>query len=198
MQKLSLFCLVILVLAGCASSVIVNSDYPEGVDFQQLKTYRWQDSANQNASDDEFLASAFVDARIHSNVDTLLRSKGYLFREQGPVDFLVSYKISSEKREDLRSYGGYYDPWWSVGVFSRHRSIGYGVGVSGAPRLAIDYYLHASWVLDFVDAETHQLVWRGKGEGRVPDQQTAEKRRAMLERIVSKILKDFPSHISFQ
>lgn len=190
---LSLFLLI--VLAGCVSPITVNSDYPENTDFEHYKTYRWQDAANLNFSDNEFLASEFVDGRIHSNVDTELRSKGYVYREQGAVDFLVSYKVSSEEREDLRSYGGYYDPWWSVGVFNRHRNFGYGVGVSGSPRLAVDYYLHASLVLDFVDANTHKLIWRGKGEVRIPEQQSGEKHRATLERVVRKILKDFPSHL---
>lgn len=186
--------LITVALVGCANPIKVNSDYLEGTDFNQYKTYRWQDDANINSSFDEFLASDFIDGRLHTNVDTQLRSKGYVYREQGSVDFLVSYRISSEPRENLRSYGGgYYAPWWSVGSFNRHRSLGYGVGLHNAPRLTVDRYLYASLVLDMVDAESQQLIWRGKAERRIPEQQTSEKRRANLERVVAKLFKDFPS-----
>ncbi|MEZ5524802.1 MAG: DUF4136 domain-containing protein [Pseudomonadales bacterium] len=198
MYKYPFLALLLALLVGCAAQIRVNSDYPEGIQFAQYQTYRWQDEANINQSGDEFLSSEFVDARVHANVDTQLRSKGYLYREQGPVDFLVSYKLSSEQREDLRSYGRYYDPWWSVGVFNRHSSLGYGIGLSGSPRLSVDRYLHASLVLDFEDAETGALIWRGKGEGRMPGEQTAEKRRETFERFVEKTLKNFPSHLAGQ
>jgi len=185
-------CAVLLGLAfltACATQVVVNSDYAKGTDFSQYKTYRWHDADNSNLSTDEFLSSEFVDGRLHANVDTVLLSKGYLYRQQGAVDLLVSYKINSEMRQRLSGYGG--SPWWGIGLSDRHNHVGYGFDLHGSTRVSSEYFQHASVVLDFISAEDHSLVWRGKAEQRMPAEQSSEEWRNNLQRVVSELLKDF-------
>jgi len=184
--------LVLAFLTACAIPVVVNSDYAQGTDFFQYKTYRWHDAGNLNLSTDEFLSSEFIDGRLHANVNTVLRNKGYLYREQGPVDLLVSYKISSELRQRLYSYGG--SPAWGVGLLNRHNHVGYGVGVHSGARVNSEYFQHASLVLDFVKEDDHLLIWRGKAERRMPAEQSAEKWRESIQTIVDALLEDFHGH----
>jgi hypothetical protein len=46
--------------------------------------------------------------------------------------------------------------------------------------------------LDFVDAKTKKLLWRGSGKARVGDAKTPEKRQKLINEAVEKILKKFP------
>jgi hypothetical protein len=121
-----------------------------------------------------------------------LRGKGYIYREQGPVDLLVSYKIKSELRQRLYSYGG--SPAWGVGLLNRHDHIGYGVGLHSGGRINTEYFQLASVVLNFVKADDKLLVWRGKAEVPMPAEQGAENRRENLQKVVEALLKDFYSH----
>jgi len=184
--------LALVFLTACATPIIVNSDYAQGTNFSQYKTYRWHDAGNLNLSADEFLSSEFIDGRLHAYVDTVLRDKGYIYREQGSVDLLVSYKISSELRQRLYSYGG--SPAWGVGVLNRHDHIGYGVGLHSGARVSSEYFQYASLVLDFVKANDQLLVWRGQAEMRMPAEQSAEKWRESIRKIVDALLEDFHSH----
>jgi hypothetical protein len=46
--------------------------------------------------------------------------------------------------------------------------------------------------LDFVDAKTKKLLWRGLGKVQVDDAKTPEKRQKLINEAVEKILKKFP------
>ena len=183
--------LALAFLAACATKVVVNSDHAQGTDFSQYKSFRWHDAGNVNLSADDFLSSEFVDGRLRANIGMALRSKGYIYREQGAVDLLVSYKISSGLRQRLYSYGG--SPAWGVGVLNRHDHIGYGVGLHSGGQVGTEYYQLASLVLSFVKADDQMLIWRGKAEMRLPAEQNAEKWSETIERLVAKLIEGFPS-----
>lgn len=188
-------CIVLLALAfltACATQVVVNSDHAQDTDFSQYQSYRWHDADNVNLSADEFLSSELIDGRLHAYVDTVLRDKGYIYRAQGPVDLLVSYKVSSEQRQRLYSYGS--SPTWGVGLLNRHDHFGYGVGLHSGARVNTEYFQLASLVLNFVKADDQLLLWRGKADLRMPAEQSADKWRENLQKVVDALLEDFHSH----
>jgi len=47
-------------------------------------------------------------------------------------------------------------------------------------------------IIDIVDRESNQLVWRGAKEGRLKKNQSPEKREASINKTVSEILSNFP------
>jgi len=188
----SMVLLVLVFLTACATPIIVNFDYDQDTDFSRYITYRWHDVSNLNLSKDEFLSSEFIDGRLHANVNRVLRDKGYIYREQGSVDLLVSYKINSEIRYGLRGYGG--SPAWGVGSFNRYDHVGYNVGLYSGAHVNSEYFQYASLVLDFVNGDGQLLIWRGKAERRMPAEQSAEKWRGSIQKIVSALLEDFHSH----
>jgi hypothetical protein len=53
-------------------------------------------------------------------------------------------------------------------------------------------YEEGSLILDFVDPQTKQLIWRGSAKAEVDDVKTPEKREALIDEAVQKILKNFP------
>jgi len=63
---------------------------------------------------------------------------------------------------------------------------------AGAPRTYTDVsqYTEGTLILDFVDAKTKKLVFRGIGTGTVSDPETNAER---IKEAVEKIVNDFPS-----
>ena len=54
-------------------------------------------------------------------------------------------------------------------------------------------YQQGTLIIDFVDAESKQLVWRGTAEGVVGEGKTdPEKAQKKIDEIVGKMLKDYP------
>ena len=49
-----------------------------------------------------------------------------------------------------------------------------------------------SIVLDFVDAKSKIIVWRGKAKAVVDDTDSPERREKLIKKAVPKILKNFP------
>ena len=47
-------------------------------------------------------------------------------------------------------------------------------------------------MLDFVDATTKELLWRGAGKAQVEDVMTPERSQKLINEAVEKILKNFP------
>ena len=47
-------------------------------------------------------------------------------------------------------------------------------------------------IIDIVDRESNQLVWRGAKEGRLKKNQSPEQREASINKTVSEILSNFP------
>lgn len=177
-MKLHLYFLVFtlsLFIVSC-SSVTVQSDFDPEVDFSTFKTFRWYEG--QPVPDDELVMYPLVKNRFIESITEGLTSKGLELIEGTDADLVVVIHAGMKERMQVTNYGGYgwYDPWW--GPYGGYTNV--------------SYYEQGTVVIDLVDAEKKELVWRGMGTKAVQRYDSPAEAREAVDLIVGKILNRYP------
>ena len=189
--------LLIAAVTGC-STVSVESDHLAGVDFTSFKTYRWHAPNEFNKNSAEYLQNDILDKRIRKNVGDVLEAKGYVLKEDGAVDFLVNFSITTEERMDVQSYNNYggYAPGYGYGGYYRRGNHYSGVGfsMSTGTETRTSYYTQGTFIVDIVRPVDDKLIWRGTAEGKIQSNKnkTATDREKTAHEVSVAILADFP------
>jgi hypothetical protein len=169
-----------LFLTAC-SSVSVTTDYDHSASFAQYRSYTLVPSTA------EIQLSPSSEAALRDALSTNLLKHG--IREIAEnADLHVIRHVST--KEKLAVYQS--TDWGYAGV-----PYGYGrYGMwAGAPRNYTDVsqYTEGTLILDFVDAKTQKLVFRGIATSTVGDPETNAKR---IREAVEKIIQDFPEIVA--
>ena len=174
------------VLVAC-SNFTVDSDYTPDTDFDSYKTYRWYDSEMRDPASLELLGGDIFDRRVRDSINAELRAKGFILQQEGEVDFKINYGVLTEDRQDIRTYNTYggYAPGWGYGG-------GYGYGGLGTTSTQVINYKQGQLIIDIIDPQQEVLVWRGTAEGRIPKNESPEKREQGTRELIAKILSNFP------
>jgi hypothetical protein len=176
-----------VIIAGCSSKPYVVTDYDAGYDFASLKTFSVQEP--RQGSQENLLISPFTFSHIHSVVEQEFSQR---YKEVGgelSPDFIVSYHIVIEEKLDP----GSYDRLYGFGGYGYGR--GYRAypsplfyGTTGGPRV----YNQGSLIIDLVDAETKNPIWRGVSEKRLRKSLAPSQQREILTNAVREVLAQFP------
>ncbi|NTU67321.1 MAG: DUF4136 domain-containing protein [Chlorobiaceae bacterium] len=177
--------LTLFSLAGC-STLSVSSDYDNTMDFAAYHAYRWQ-APGQDASGKDLLASnPIVGRRVKAAVDRELAARGYVLKQVGPVDFMVSAVATVRQISRLEP-----DPVsWNVGYY-RGRPVWYR-SWWGDPWPTVAYYEEGALMLDITDARKKELAWRGVVRGLVEDYGTPDRMQGRIDQAVQQLLSEFP------
>lgn len=181
---LLVICLALIALVGC-SSVQVSTDYDPNVDFSQYKTFSLP--TNDRPPDDALAQNPLVAKRIELAVSRELEAKGFKKVDTGVPDLVVITYAGVQEKMQVNTYGsgyyggyyggyGYYDPWWGP----------YG------QRTDVSYYDEGTLVIDLVDADDKELVWRGLGTKILEGATDPEKVQANVDKMVAKMMASFP------
>jgi len=192
--------LAFIVLNSCSNNITVTSDFNTNMDFSTYRSYRWHEGNEFNLASRQYMASDLADQRIRENVDAQLLSKGIRMRENGPVNFLINYSVTTQDRIDVNTYNTYsgYGPGWTYagyGALGPYRYSGVGVrynyGVVGTETV-VTQYSQGTLVLDIVEPLENKLVWRGIAEGKIKESMSQSERIEMVEEVIRRILDGFP------
>jgi len=165
---------LICFMVSCASIYGVEHDYDKQVDFANLKTYDWM-SIPEKANIDSLSVQ-----RVKSAVNTELKGKGLMMTSDNP-DFLIAEHLGKKDKIQVTDWGYDYGPY--RGYRGRYPTTG-GISVSE--------YEEGSLILDFVDAKSKKMIWRGVAKAVVDRADTPEKREKLINEAVQEILKNFP------
>jgi hypothetical protein len=148
----------------------VKSDYDRETDFSRYKSYAFLPSSARDG-DEPRLHDSLMTKRVQRAARSRLDAKGLEYRPSG-ADLLVAYHAAVQEKVDVSHYGYHYGRGW------------YGGGVD------VWQYTEGTLVLDFIDAKTKDLVWRGWATDIVGgDPEEAEQR---IDEAVGKILERYP------
>ena len=172
-KTIQLLSLTLLFVLGACSSVKVDADYDNNVDFSQYKTYAFQKSGIDKAE-----ISDLDKKRILRAIDTEMTKKGYSKSET--PDLLVNIFTKERERVDVNQYSA----GW-----------GYGWGWGWNPymwggRNYVTTSTEGTLYIDLIDAKKKELIWQGKGSGYL--EQSREKKEERINEFVAKILAQFP------
>ena len=163
---------MLFLLTSC-SSVKVYDDYDKNVDFTQFKTYAFQKSGI-----DKVEISDLDKKRILRAIDEQMALKGFT-KSENP-DLLVN--IFTKEREQVEV--SQFNAGW-----------GYGWGYGWNPYMwggnsTVSSYVEGTLYIDLIDAKKRELVWQGQGVGVLT--QNREKKEALINEFVAKILAQYP------
>ncbi|MEH6393908.1 DUF4136 domain-containing protein [Pseudoalteromonas sp.] len=176
-MKNLLIAAAVLMLAACAKTPDV--DYDKSVDFSNYKTFAWMPQATL-ANAGNYQISPLMEQRVREAVNTQLQAQGMSLVDLSAADVLLNYHASVDTKIDVDTFNvGYGARWnyWGMGYNTQTTTHEYDVG---------------TLILDVVDRESNQLVWRGAREGRLQKKQSPEERNEAVREAVATILSGFP------
>ena len=161
---------------SCSPIYDVKYDYDQQANFSDLKTFDWMQAPEKAG------VNRLVVQRVKNAVNAELKAKGLMMTSNNP-DFLIAQHLGKKDRVQISDYGYGY---------AGHR--GYRGGYGGGYRGGISAYTfeEGSLILDFVDAKSKQLIWRGSAKAQVDNIDTPEKNEKLINAAVKEILKKYP------
>ena len=160
-------------LASC-SSVFVFTDHDSSVDFSQYKSF-----AYYKPQIDEVDLSDLDKRRILKALDTTLQAKG-LIKSEAP-DLLVSFETKAKEKVYVNNFntwgwGWGWNPWFWGPNFSN-----------------VSSQTEGTLYINLIDAQSKQLVWQGKGRGRISEY--TKKRDERISHFVGEIVSMYPPEL---
>ena len=171
--------MVLLSVPGFAAKPQIQ--WNDAYDFSQLESFMWRETAGQSLE----RADPFLHNHIINTIEFHLSSSGLTEVESNP-DVLVTYYGSIDTEVNLQSdvygygWGGYGGPGWA-----RH---GYGTLTPVAVDTRIVEYDRGTLVVDIIDADTSELVWRGTATG-LAVSDDPDKNRRTVEKTLAAMVK---------
>jgi hypothetical protein len=158
-----LVAMMMALMTSCSTTGIRTvSDYCEEAEFSDLKSYDWQ--PDDRASSEEEL----VLSRVRRKIDEEMKIKGYAKMSDSP-DFLISVQLHR-----IREINN-----WRYGRSKQGRDYSY-------------VYEQGRLVLDFLDAETNEPIWRASATGLLIDSPDPQARDRDAGEAVRGMLEKFP------
>ncbi len=147
-----------------------KTDYDRSTDFRQYKTYSWEGVQTRDP--------LFVD-RIKAAVNANLQTKGWRLLETGGDVAVMAMETTQDHQTLNTFYDGFGGGW-------RWR----GFGGFGESTTTVDTYKVGTLVVDFFDAHTKKLIWRGSASDTLAS--SSEKNIKTLDKEVHKMFGHFP------
>ncbi len=165
-------------LAGCASTPSVRSDYDKGADFGRFHTFGFVDQGGEAKS----LAIQTLEAAATREME----SRGYTLAAE--PDLLVHFTGKLEDRTDVQSIPGpTYGPAWGYGGW-------YGAPYGGwnyNQQVTTRHYQVGQLVMDIVDRAKRQVVFQAGIEKTVTKEMLNNREQA-LNNAASKLFATYP------
>ncbi|WP_298441222.1 DUF4136 domain-containing protein [uncultured Ferrimonas sp.] len=171
-----------LSLSGCAS-ISTDSDYSTQVDFNQYRSWAWISPDDSNGVS-PYQQDGLNEQRIRAAVTAQLQQQGLAQVSAEGADLLVNTLTSVETKIDVDTfYGNFgYHPYY------QHYPLSAGFGTETRVR----EYQQGTLMIDLIDADSRQLVWRGSATSNVKKRQTPQQKSDRIQQTVTAILAQFP------
>jgi hypothetical protein len=165
-------------MIGC-SSMSFNHDWDRDAGFQNYSTYAWMSQPTATTSTSAQRArtqNTLLEKRIHNSVDQVLREKGLTMTSDNP-DLLLVYHTGLQDKVNVTDWGYRYSyDYWGW----------------GGRDIDVYQYTEGTLIIDMIDANTKELVWRGSATGTVDPGASPEKTDAKIDKAVRGILESYP------
>ena len=161
------FVLIFGALISC-SSIHVQSDYDEEVDFTSYKTYLW---LRVDKDKKPKLKNPLIERRVKRAINDELIKKGLEIKKGGKPDLWITFHIGTSNKIDVTRYN--YNPWKP----------------RGGRTMIVDRYKEGTLIIDIIDRKQKQLVWRGSATQMI---QSGDVGGEAIKKAVTKILSEYP------
>jgi hypothetical protein len=165
MKPPTLFVATVLVLATVAYAAEIRSDYDRSANLSDLKSFRFEQT--QRRASDPLAHNELVDKRLRNALKQSLEGMG--LTEDATSDFTISYRAAIQKQLRVTTSGT--GPWrWNGG------------------QAWADEVYEGTVIVDFENAKTGELVWRGYVTTTLGN---PEKSEARINKDIKKLIERF-------
>ena len=171
-MRLLMIAAMALVLSGCASNVV--TDYNSSAVFGNYATWAFA----QEAGSDAFVS--LDGSRIQTAVERELNRKAMRKVANSDADLLANWQIVEEERLEQTGVG--------LG-FGFGRS-NFGWGISAPP--PVREVTEGKLVVELIDTETKEVVWRAASRRYLKESQSPETRRELIDEVVAEMFSKYP------
>ena len=172
-ERLAIATLAILTFTSCAT-IRIDSYVERGADVGRYRSYTWGPSDAFSTGDPRLDNNRFFSERVEAAVDRRLRDRGLEKTGASAADLVIHIHARMDQRLDTNAIDREY----------RHCDV-------AVCRPMV--YDAGTLMLDFIDARTNRLAWRGWAEGSldgvVDDQRWMEE---TIDKSIDRILTRFP------
>ena len=161
---------VLIMFAASSQAQSVQTDFDRSFNFSQLKTFNF--ALQRRPVGDPLAADSLNNGRIRSALESKLAASGLRVENGVKPDFAVAYYVTTREKLDVQDY-----------------SIGPG-RFFGRRDIRVDQFTEGTLIVDFIDTNTRQLIWRGRASGTVELKKMDEKITKAVEKLVNQFLKD--------
>ncbi len=164
-----------MALTGCASTMTVSSHVQGGLDFTPYRTWDWGPPDTLPTGDPRLDANPFFKDHVQGAVEKSLAARGMRGPGPGSPDLLIHYHASIDQR---------------INVSGSDTARGYSYD---DPTTALNQYEAGTLVVDFVDAKTNRVIWRGWAQDSVEGVLDNQDRMAkQIDEAVTRMLARLP------
>lgn len=165
-------------LAACASTPTIRSDYDRNADFSKYRTFGFMSPL----ATDRAGYSTLLTERLKTAARGQMEMRGYKYAATDP-DLLVNFNAKLQEKTQITPapMGPYYG--YRAGFYGGWPGYGWGDQVY--------QYTEGTLNIDLVDAAKHQLVWEGVGVGEVSEPSQASSAQS-VDKNVALIFDKFP------
>jgi hypothetical protein len=165
-----------MAVVSCATTMRVSSHVERGIDFSPYRSFIWGPVDALPTGDPRLDNDPFFKDHVQGAVEKQLAARGIELTTSGTPDLLIHYHANIRNRIAIDRIAHSYD---------------YCSGANCPPETIT--YEEGTLVLDFIDARTNRLIWRGWAQNSLGD--TLHNRDTMARRIdqaVTEMLKRLP------
>jgi len=166
--RLGLLGAVALLVVGCSTASYL-ADWDHEVDFSRYRTFSWLDARELSTA--PRAVSPLVERRLVREITRGLEARGLRAAPRKEADLLVAVHTAAQQRVRVTYSGwGYWYPWGYGGAW-------------------VNSWREGTVVLDLIDREKKQLVWRGIAEGAFQDAAPSDD---AVRAVIDKLLVAYP------
>jgi hypothetical protein len=184
---------IAVALAACAcTSMDVRTESAPDADFSDCRTYAWL-ADEVSGTGNPRVNDALLHMIILGAVEQELVARGFERKQwTDEPDLLVVYHAAVDRAYDGSSLYGNDDYKFEGGVDVPVVGFRPSGSTLNAPDTQVSSYQQGTLILDFMDGETREIVWRGSAQAKADLKASPEKRRSRVEKAVRLILDEFP------
>ena len=182
MMRNLLIATTVLLLAACSQTP--DWDYDQSTNFSNFKTFAWVKDASLTKDVENYQINPIMEKRVREAVNADLTQKGLSMVSIDKADVLINYHASVDKKIDIDTFSTHYSATWN------HWRNPWGTSIHADNK--VREYEVGTLIIDIVDQNSNQLIWRGAKEGRLKKNQKPEKRTQVINETVINILSNFP------
>lgn len=169
MRVVNILAMVLGLMIGSAAAQTVQSDYDRSFQFSNLKTFSF--AVQKRGATDPLAADSLNDGRIKTGLESQLIANGFRMGTEKP-DFVIAYYVTTKNKLSVQDYG-YGPPRWF-----------------GNRNIQVNQDTEGTLMVDFIDARTNQVVWRGRASGTLEMKGVDRKISKSTEKLVKQFVKD--------